>query len=61
MWCKRCMNVMRCGTEYHPKKSKDDKGYIRYHKCKICGDKIFTNEPNFQECMNKATEKNRRV
>lgn len=59
MLCKRCMVVMRIGTEYHPKKNEKDKGFRRFHECKKCGDKVFTKEPNFQECMNKATEKSR--
>ena len=59
MFCKRCMTVMGTGTEYYPKKDDRDKGYRRYHKCKKCGDKVYTKEPNFQECMNKASEKSR--
>lgn len=57
MLCKTCMTVMKTGTAYHPKKDERDSGYKRFHECKKCGDKIFTNEPNFQEFMNKAIMK----
>ena len=57
MICKRCMTIMRSGTEYHPKKDDKDKGYSRFHLCKKCGDKVYTKEPNFQDCLNKASEK----
>lgn len=53
MLCKDCMIVMKTGTEYYPKKNIKDKGYKRFYKCKKCGDKIYTKEPNFQECMKK--------
>ena len=54
MLCKRCMTVMGTGTRYE--QNKDGKSSAkRYHKCKKCHDKVYTKEPNFQECMNKAT------
>ena len=28
--------------------------------CKKCHDKIYTKEPNYQECMSKASEKRRK-
>ncbi len=57
MWCKKCKIIMGTGTEYHPKKDNRDKGYRRYHECRRCGEKIFTKEPNFQESINKVSEK----
>lgn len=57
MLCRNCMRVMSSGTEYHPKKDARDKGYRRFYECKKCGDKVFTKESNFQECMSKASEK----
>lgn len=56
MLCKRCMTVMKPGTTYDRKK--DNKPLVRrFYECKKCGDKIYTNEPNFQECMSKASDK----
>lgn len=58
MLCKRCMIVMEIGTTYEQRK--DGKSSARrFHECKNCHDKVYTKEPNFQECMNKASEKNR--
>lgn len=57
MLCKKCMIVMEAGTQYHPKKGEKDKGYHRFYRCKKCGNKIFTKEPNFQECMRRELEK----
>lgn len=58
MLCKRCMIVMGTGTTY--KQRKDEKTAARrFHECKKCHDKVYTKEPNFQECMNKASEKSR--
>ncbi len=57
MWCKKCMIVMRAGTEYYPKIDNKGKGYRRYYECRRCGKKIFTKEPNLQECINKGLEK----
>lgn len=56
MICKRCMIVMGTGTTY--KQNKDGKSSAkRFHECKKCGDKIYTKEPNFQECMSNVSEK----
>lgn len=58
MLCKRCMTVMKSGTSYG--QNKDGKSSAkRFYECKKCYDKVYTNESNFQECMNKATSKNR--
>lgn len=59
MLCKTCMVVMGTGTTYE--KNKDDGKFLakRFHKCKKCGNKVYTKEPNFQEYMNKASEKYR--
>lgn len=52
------MIVMGTGTTY--KQRKDEKTAARrFHECKKCHDKVYTKEPNFQECMNKASEKSR--
>lgn len=51
MLCKKCMVMMTPGTEYHPQKDKDDKGYKRFYRCGKCANKIFTKEHNFQECI----------
>lgn len=60
MLCKHCMTIMGTGTTYEQRK--DGKSSARrYYECKKCGDKVYTKEPNFQECMNKASEKNRRI
>lgn len=56
MLCRRCMVVMGAGTRYE--QNKDGKSSNRrFHECKKCHDKVFTNEPNFQEFMNKVSEK----
>ena len=58
MLCKRCMTVMGTGTTYE--QNKDGKhSHKRYYECKNkkCGYRFYTNEPNFQEYMNKASEK----
>lgn len=56
MICKRCMTVMEAGTTYE--QSRDGRSLTkRFRKCKKCGDKVYTREPNFQECMKKASEK----
>ena len=53
------MVVMGTGTRYE--QNKDGKSSNRrFHECKKCHDKVFTNEPNFQEFMNKASEKCRK-
>lgn len=56
MLCKRCMTVMGTGTTYE--QSRDGKSSARrFYECKKCHDKVYTKEPNFQECMSKASEK----
>ena len=56
MLCKRCMTVMGTGTTYEQKK--DGKTSARrFHECKKCHGKVYTKEPNFQEYINKASEK----
>ena len=50
------MTVMEAGTTYE--QSRDGRSLTkRFRKCKKCGDKVYTREPNFQECMKKASEK----
>lgn len=52
------MALMKSGTSY--KQKKDGKYSVRrFHECKKCHEKVYTNEPNFQEYMNKAKEKKR--
>lgn len=60
MLCKRCMAVMKTGTMYEQKKGDDKPSARRFYECKKCHDKVYTKEPDFQECMNKASEKSRR-
>lgn len=56
MLCKKCMFVMETGTTYE--QNKDGKPSAkRFHECKRCHDKVYTKETNFQEYMNKASEK----
>lgn len=56
MLCKRCMTVMGTGTTYE--QSRDGKSSARrFYECKKCNNKVYTKEPNFQECMSKASEK----
>lgn len=56
MLCKRCMIVMATGTTYEQRR--DGKSSARrFHECKRCHDKVYTKEPNFQECMNKASDR----
>lgn len=50
------MIVMETGTTYEQKK--DGKPSARrFCECKKCHDKVYTKEPNFQEYMNRASEK----
>lgn len=50
------MTVMKTGTTYE--QNKDGRSSTRrFYECKKCHDKIYTKEPNFQECMSKASEK----
>lgn len=56
MLCKRCMTVMGTGTTYEH--DKNDRSLARrFYECKKCHDKVYTKEPNFQECMSKASER----
>lgn len=57
MICRRCLTVMGSGTRYEKKKGHDSPYYKRYFECKKCHDRVYTNAPNFQECMSKASEK----
>ena len=58
MLCKKCMVVMETGTTYE--QNKDGKPSAkRFHECKKCHDKVYTKEPNFQEYMNKASDRGR--
>ena len=59
MLCRRCIMVMDTGTTYEQKKGDDKPSAKRFHKCKKCGDKVYTKEPNFQEYMSKASKKSR--
>lgn len=59
MWCKRCMVVMGTGTTYEQKKGQDKPSHRRYFECGKCHDKIYTNAPNFQECLDKSSQKSR--
>lgn len=56
MQCKRCMTVMATGTAYE-RRGDGKSSARRFYECKKCHDKIFTKEPNFQECMSKASQK----
>ena len=50
------MMAMGTGTTYE--QNKDGKPSAkRFHEFKKCHDKVYTKEPNFQECMSKASEK----
>lgn len=50
------MTVMEPGTTYE--QNKDGKySAKRFYKCKICHEKVYTKEPNFQENMCKESEK----
>lgn len=50
------MTVMVAGTTYEQRK---DGGLSarRFYECKKCHDKVYTKEPNFQECMSKASDR----
>lgn len=50
---------MKSGTSYG--QNKDSKfSAKRFHECKKCHDKIYIKELNFQECMNRVTEKKKK-
>lgn len=59
MLCKRCMTVMEAGTTYEQKKGQDRPSHRRFHECKKCHDKVYTKEPNFQEILDKESERSR--
>ena len=46
MLCRRCMMVMETGTTYEKRKGDDKPSSKRFYKCKKCGDKVYTKEPN---------------
>lgn len=48
---------MGTGTTYEQRKDNGKSFARRFHECKKCGDRVYTHEPNFQECMNKASGK----
>lgn len=50
------MTVMETGTTYEQNKEGKPSAK-RFYKCKKCHDKVYTKEPNFQECMSKASDK----
>lgn len=58
MLCKRCMTVMRGGTIYE-QGGHDRSFHKRYFECKKCHDRVYTNAPNFQECLDNASSRNR--
>lgn len=60
MLCKKCMTVMGTGTAYEQRNGDDKPSARRFHECKKCGDKVYTKEPYFQECMKKVSEKSGR-
>lgn len=56
MLCKRCMSVMKTGTTYE--QNEDCKPSARrFYECKKCHDKVYTKEPNFQECVISTSKK----
>lgn len=58
MICKRCMAVMRTGTTYE--QNRDGEPFTRrYYECKNkkCRHRVYIKEPNFQECMSKASDR----
>lgn len=59
MLCKRCMAVMRTGTTYEQRKDNGGASARRFRECRKCRDKVYTCEPNFQEYMNKVSNKYR--
>ena len=52
------MTVMGTGTTYEQKKD-GKSSYKRFHECKKCHDKVYTNEANFQDLLVKESEKSR--
>ena len=52
MLCKRCRVVMETtGTTYEQKRGKDKTSHKRFCECKKCGDRVYTDAPNFQEML----------
>lgn len=59
MICRRCLTVMGSGTRYEKKKGQDKLYHKRYFECSKCHDRTYTNAPNFQECLYKASKRGR--
>lgn len=59
MLCRQCMIIMKTGTTYERKKEHGQFLARRFHKCKKCGDKIYTKESNFQEYLNNSSQRNK--
>lgn len=59
MLCKRCMVIMESGTRYERRKDQSGTTARRFHECKECHKRVYTNESNFQEYLKSATEKYR--
>lgn len=59
MLCKRCMTVMGMGTSYEQRKGRDRPSHKRYFECGKCHDRVYTNAVNFQEILEKESNKNR--
>lgn len=53
------MMVMGTGTTYEQRKEDGKSSARRYCECKNkkCRYRVYTKEPNFQECMSRASEK----
>lgn len=50
------MGVMKTGTTYE--QNEDGKPSARrFYECKKCHDKVYTKEPNFQECVISTSKK----
>lgn len=59
MLCKRCKFVMRTGTRYEQRKGRNRPFYRRFYECKKCGDRVYTNNPSFQEIFKSEISRNR--
>ncbi len=59
MLCRKCMTVMMPGTTYEQGKERFKPSAKRFYKCEKCKDKIYTNEPNFQEYLHIASKKDK--
>ena len=53
------MTVMMPGTTYEQGKERFKPSAKRFYKCEKCKDKIYTNEPNFQEYLHIASKKDK--